>query len=167
MKTQIYQYYVEGEDEKSLINTLKSDMRCIAAGKVDVFYVVQNTFSSSRLRTLKNGTIVVLVYDTDVDNVDILRRNIKHLKSQRMIKDVFCIPQVENLEDALVDACDVNKAQDITHSKTKKDFKRDLIKCSNLDSRLKNCNFDVEKLWIKVPRNDFKEFGNDAEKIKQ
>lgn len=29
MAKRIYQYYVEGDDEKALVNTLKSDLRCI------------------------------------------------------------------------------------------------------------------------------------------
>ena len=31
-KSGIYQYYVEGEDERSLLNTLKLDLRCIESG---------------------------------------------------------------------------------------------------------------------------------------
>ena len=65
MAKRIYQYYVEGDDEKALVNTLKSDLRCIESGKVDVFNVVQNLLKPTRLRTLKPNTIVVLVYDTD------------------------------------------------------------------------------------------------------
>ena len=34
--TKYYQYFVEGEDEKKIINTLKSDMEIIKAGKVQV-----------------------------------------------------------------------------------------------------------------------------------
>ena len=33
-KSGIYQYYVEGEDERSLLNTLKLDLRCIESGKI-------------------------------------------------------------------------------------------------------------------------------------
>lgn len=167
MGKRIYQYFVEGEDEKSLINVLKSDLGCIESGKVDVFNAVQNAFSPARLRTLKSDTILVLIYDTDTDSIEMLMKNVSFLRGQKSIKEVLCIPQVENLEDALVDASNVTKAKEITHSKTNKDFKRDLIRCSNLATRLKQCQFDKDKLWTKVPRNDFKMFGNDAEKIKK
>ena len=39
--TKYYQYFVEGEDEKKIINTLKSDMGLIQAGKVQVVNCVQ------------------------------------------------------------------------------------------------------------------------------
>lgn len=45
-------------------------------------------------------------------------------------------------------------------------LKRDFISCNNLAARLKKCNFDVAKLWSRVPNNSFGEFGNDADKIK-
>ena len=169
MAKRIYQYYVEGQDEKALINSLKSELQCIEAGKVDVFNMVQDTMTSARLRPLKTGTRVVLVYDTDVhdlNKVNTLKKNISILKRHAAVKDVLCIPQVLNLEDALIDSCDIKSVTDITHSKSKGDFKRDFIRCKNLGSRLKACRFDKEKLWLKIPQNDFSAFGNDAQKVK-
>ena len=64
----IYQYYVEGEDEKSIINALKQGLRKIESGKVEKFNVIQNKFTIARIRPLKSGTVVILVYDTDVEN---------------------------------------------------------------------------------------------------
>lgn len=101
MSRRIYQYYVEGEDEKALINALKSELRCIEPGKVDVFNVVQNEFTLARLRPLKTGTIVVLIYDTDVEKTDKLKDNIRFLRKHAAVKDILCIPQVRNLEDVL------------------------------------------------------------------
>lgn len=96
----IYHYYVEGEDEKSLLEALKRDLGCIESGKVDIVNVVQTKFSIARIRPLKSDTIVVLVYDTDVDhNISILQYNVDFLKKQKGIKAVLCIPQVKNLED--------------------------------------------------------------------
>lgn len=81
-KRGIYRYYVEGEDEKSLLNVLKRDLGCIESGKIDLFNVVQNRFTTARIRSLKPKTIVVLVYDTDVEtNLEILRYNIEFLKN--------------------------------------------------------------------------------------
>lgn len=47
-KSGIYQYYVEGEDERSLLNTLKLDLRCIESGKIDKFNVIQSRFTTAR-----------------------------------------------------------------------------------------------------------------------
>ena len=139
-KSGIYQYYVEGEDERSLLNTLKLDLRCIESGKIDKFNVIQSRFTTARMRTLKTGTTVVLVYDTDVEmNTKILDENIAFLKRQKGIKEVICIPQVRNLEDELVRACNIKNIVDLTKSLTKADYKRDLINCSNLSDRLKKC----------------------------
>lgn len=163
----IYHYYVEGEDEKSVIDTLKKDLSCIESGRVEKFNVIQNRFTTARIRPLKPGTVVVLVYDTDVDkNMEILQLNVKFLKKQSGIKDVMCIPQVRNLEDELVRACAIKDIKELTKSGTKSDYKTDLIKCSNLDSRLKKCQFDISKFWNQKPTNGFNQFGNDAECIK-
>lgn len=167
MGKQIYQYFVEGENEKCFVDVLKSDLRCIEAGKVEIFNAVQNSFTAARIRTLKKDTIVVLVYDTDTDSSEILKMNIGYLQSQKAIKEVICIPQVENFEDVLTHACEISKAQEITHSKTKKDFKRDLIRCSNLARRLEQCQFNKDKLWTKIPKNSFKQFGNGSARIKK
>lgn len=136
-KNKNYQYYVEGEDEKCIINTLKAELGCIVPGKVEKFNVVQNEFTVGRLRTLKMGTVVVLVFDTDTDNSIILQKNITFLKKQSAVKEVVCIPQIYSLEDELLRSCQIKKIEELTKSKSKKDFKGDLIKCCNLAERLK------------------------------
>lgn len=60
-RTRYYQYFVEGEDERKIINTLKSDMGLIKPGKVQVFNCVKEKLTALRLMTLKDGTAVVLV----------------------------------------------------------------------------------------------------------
>lgn len=163
----IYHYYVEGEDEKKLFDTLKKDLGCIESGKVDKMNVIQTRFTVARIRPLKQDTIVVLVYDTDVENnMDILQDNIKFLNNQRGIKEVICIPQVKNLEDELLRACDVKNIKELTKSISKSNYKNDLINCTNLGARLKACKFDISKMWNQMPVNSFKNFGNHAEKIK-
>lgn len=133
---------------------------------MEVFNVVQNLFKPGRLRTLKDGTTVILIYDTDVNHIDVLKKNLKLLNSLPAVKDVYCIPQVYNLEDAIVQACNIKNAHDLTHSATKTDFKRDVIRCTNLGKRLSDCNFNKSQLWKKGPNNKFKQFGNDSDKIK-
>ena len=162
----IYQYYVEGEDEKRLFETLKGDLGCIASGKVEKFNVIQNKFTIARVRPLKRDTIVVLVYDTDVEKTDILQQNVTFLQKQSGIKDVVCIPQVKNLEDELLYSCRIKNICELTNSKSKKNFKSDFIRCTNLGSRLTKCSFDFSKFWSRVPDNKFSVFGNDAKKIK-
>lgn len=161
-----YQYFVEGDNEKCLINALKLNSQYIQSGKVGVYNVTHRRIPITLLRPLKTGTYVVLVYDTDAGNTEILRSNINMLKQQSGIKGVICIPQVKHLEDELVYACNIRDVKEVTHSKTKSDFKRDFIQCTNIEARLKDCGFDINKLWSRLPDNEFREFGNDAERVK-
>lgn len=166
-KKDIYHYYVEGEDEKKLLDVLKSELGCIESGKVDKVNVVQTKFSIARIRPLKQNTIVVLVYDTDVDdNIDTLKYNVDLLNKQKGIKEVICVPQVKNLEEELLRACAIRNITDLTKSASKSNYKRDLINCTNLGARLRACSFDISKMWNRVPTNKFKCFANAAEKIK-
>lgn len=50
MGNKYYHYYVEGEDDKKIVNTLKTDFQIIESGKVDVFNVVQNLINKNSLR---------------------------------------------------------------------------------------------------------------------
>lgn len=166
-KNEIYHYYVEGENEKKLLEVLKRDLGCIESGKVDKVNVVQTKFSIARVRTLKPDTTVVLIYDTDVeDTLAILQYNIDFLNKQKGIKQVICIPQVKNLEEELLHACNIKNITDLTKSDSKTNYKRDLINCNNLADRLTVCGFDITKLWNRTPSNGFIRFGNGAEKIK-
>ena len=51
-------------------------------------------------------------------------------------------------------------------SASKKEYKSDINNCSNLGARLNKCHFDISKFWSRFLQNEFCEFGNDAEKIK-
>lgn len=166
-RNELYQFYVEGEGEKKIIETLKKDMSLIVSGKVEVLNVVQHEIKNARLMTLKKGTNVVLVYDTDVCNTDILDKNIKLLKSNNRIKRIMCIPQVLNLEDELIRATTMRKVTDLLNSKTLTDYKRDLLKCSNLDRKLYDKEFDISKFWNEEPPAKFSRFGNDSALIKK
>lgn len=166
-KNEFFQFYVEGEDEKKVIDTLKKDMKIIVSGKVDVLNVIQKEIRSPRIRTLKTGTTVILVYDTDIDRTDILEKNIRLLQSSKHIKRIICIPQVKNLEEELVRATNVRQVLDLLGSKSLADFKRDLIKCTNLEKKLQDKDFDISKFWSKIPANRFAKYGNDAELIKK
>ena len=81
-KERYYQYFVEGEDEKKFVDVLKSDLKLIYPGKVQIFNVTQQKLTRLRMMNLKKGTKVVLIFDTDAGNVSILNENIKFLKKE-------------------------------------------------------------------------------------
>lgn len=92
MRKNIIQYYVEGEDDKKVIDTLKTEMGLIKPGKVQVLNVVTEEITDLRLRALSPGTTVVLVFDVDAGSVDILNRNVTKLNSCSVVANVVTIP---------------------------------------------------------------------------
>lgn len=85
----IFQYFVEGDDEKRLIEVLKTDMRLIIPGKVQILNVVQERLTDLKLRTLEDGTTLVFVFDTDVGDPAILNENIR--KAKKIFKHKGCL----------------------------------------------------------------------------
>ena len=159
------QYYVEGEDERKLINVLKTDLQMIIPGKVDVFNAICQNITKARLISMKPKTIVVLVFDTDVGNKDILLRNIDAFKKCKNVIDVILIPQNKNLEDELVRSCNIKEAKELLGSQGKHKFKSDFIKASNLPSKLKEKGFNIKKLWGSDGTGSFMGIKNGSNKI--
>ena len=141
-------------------------MQKIIPGKVEKFNVVENLLSKAHIMNLKKGTTVVLIFDTDTGKVDILYKNIDFLRKQKIVKEVICITQVMNLEDELVRSCQFRNIKELTRSRSDKDFKRDVLKISNLKQRLDICGFDFEKFWSEQPGNEYRQIANDAQKVK-
>lgn len=167
MKNRYVLYYVEGDDEEKLINTLKSKLNMIKSGKVQKLNVVECEITDLRLRALSPGTMVVLVFDTDTGNVEILERNIKKLKACPAVSEVVTIPQVRNLEDELVNSCAIKDITELLNSRSRRDFKSDIIHVSNLDKKLQEHRFDINSFWSKKPLCPYQNIENQAEKVKQ
>lgn len=166
MKNKHFQYFVEGDDEKKLLNTLKNELGVIQTGKVQKLNVVEQKISMNILRTLKRDTIVILVFDTDTKNIDILNYNIKTLNECRIVSKVIIIPQVKNLEDELIRSCDINNIKELLNSRSKKDFKSDLIRITNLDTKLKEHKFNINLFWNQQPSSPFQYLHNESFEIK-
>lgn len=117
--------------------------------------------------TIKPKTYVILVFDTDVDKVDILEDNIRMFEKCPSVIEVLTIPQVKNLEDELVRACDIKNATELFGGNSLKDFKADFIKEKNLMKKLEAKGFDICKLWQRNPKALFGNITNDAGRIKK
>ena len=161
-----YQYYVEGQNEEKLISVLKTEMELVCPGKIDVFNVVQEELTTVRLMQLKPQTTVILVFNTDVGNIDILKKNIDKLNKCSQVRQIWCITQVENEED-LMRSCNIKTVIQLTGGKSGKDSKHDFIALKNLKNKLEQFEFDIEKIWSCSPKNQYKEIENDASKIKK
>lgn len=165
-KNATIQYLVEGEDEKKLVNTLKNDLKVINPGKVQIINVIQNIVSDMILRTFKQGTIVVLIFDTDTNDVDTLNKNIEKLKKNRNVANIITIPQVNNLENELIYSCDIKRITELLNSRSASNFKHDLIHITNLSNKLKQHSFDINRFWSRQPQSPYDHIINMAHEIK-
>lgn len=166
-KSEYFQYYVEGDNEKKLLSVLKTELELIVSGKIEKLNVVQEKISKIRLMQLKKDTTVVLVFDTDAGNVNILNENIKILKKCIFVKRIICIPQVQNLEDELVRSCNITQIRELLGSKSNKDYKHDLLVEKKLKEKLIQHQFDIQKFWSQTPTDNYRNVINDADKIKK
>ena len=166
-KEKYYQYFVEGEDEKKLVDVLKSDMKLIVSGKSQVFNVTQQKLTRLRVMNLKPGTTVVLIFDADAGNLQILKDNINFLHKEKVVSEVICVIQVRNLEDELIRCCNIRQIKELLGSKSEKEYKTDLIKEKSLAKKLTEKKFDINLLWIMSDTGKYIEIENNAQKIKK
>ncbi len=163
MKSKYVQYYVEGEDEKKFIDTLKTKLRVIRPGKVQKLNPVSQVVTDMRLRALAPGTMAVLVFDTDAGNPDILKENIKLLEACVSVSEIVLIPQVPNLEGELLRSCNIRS---LLNSKSRKEFKSDIIRVTNLENKLRQHQFNINLFWCGSPTPPYQDFENQAAKVK-
>lgn len=160
------QYYVEGEDDQKVVNTLKTELGVIKTGKVHVLNVVEQEIPDMRLRALSRGTMVVLVFDTDTGNTEILNKNITKLKQCPFVSEVILIPQVPKLEAELVRSCNIKQIKELLNSRSDGDFKRDIIRVTNLAKKLTEHNFNIDLFWEKKPGPPYQNIDNQSAKVK-
>ena len=166
MRTKNVQYYVEGEDDEKVVKVLKDDLKVIRPGRVQKMNIVQNVLTEMRLRTLLPGTMVVLVFDNDAGNINVLNENIRILNGYSAVSEVVIIPQVQNLEDELVRSCDIKTAEELLNSKSRSRFKSDIIKVTNLANKLQEHSFDINKFWIGRATFPYVGIPNQSDKVK-
>ena len=98
----IYKYFVEGECEEKLINTLKQPpINLLLPGKVEVFNFITKKITRQRISVLEPKTTIILVYDIDVEQTDILEYNIK-LLNKFGFKTIHHIQSIKKFEDEIV-----------------------------------------------------------------
>ena len=112
--------------------------------------------------------MVILVFDTDVDYTEHLKKNIELLKKRCAGVKVVTLAQVLNFEDEIKRCTDVNRAQELTRSQSLRDFKSAVNKMKDSEFRnaLERHKLDVSKLWTKEPPKGFDFIEQGAETIK-
>lgn len=115
-------YFCEGPCDVALINALRKEPSLIVSGRPREFNVIQNQITNSMLLTIKPGTTVVFVFDTDKEITDKLKRSIELIKTRCPKTKIVFLMQVKNLEDALVRSTDLKKVTDLTQSESLSNF---------------------------------------------
>lgn len=137
--------------------------------KIDILNVNTQEIRKSMIMKMKKGTAVILVFDTDGNKNKMLMKNIAFLKKQKaIVSSVVCVPQCQNLEDELVRSCHIKHVQELTSSKSRKDFKRDFLhmKQEVVEFTLRKYDFSIQNFWNTTPTGVFEHIPNDAFHIK-
>ena len=142
-------YFVEGSCEKQLIEALKLPPAKLIPGKVIIFNPIQKRLPMSHLLMIKPNSIVVFVYDTDVQDVEILRENLSRILTYCDRVLVVHLMQVPNIEGELVRCTDVKSVLLLTKSRATNDFKSDFCRPTPQASRflLDRHHLDADMLW--------------------
>jgi len=160
-------YFVEGDCDETLIKALKEKPELIAPGKTKVLNVISSIISKSILLTIKPGTTVVFVFDTDVPITDKLKKNIENIEKYCTKSKLVFLPQVMNLEDELVRCTDVEKVTDLTQSKSVANFKTDFNRLKSCRGTLTKHQIDVARLWTTTVPEVFSFVPQNSDTIKE
>lgn len=154
----IYHYFVEGECEEKLINTFKMPpYQYFQSGKVDVFNFINNRISNQRLTALNKRTIIILVYDIDVEKIDILDENTKKIKDAGF--RVYHIQSIKCFEDEMVFSTNLKDINDMFDTENMEEFKHRFINQKNIDKKLERISFNINKIWSRLnTREPFKKY---------
>lgn len=136
-----YIYYVEGDNEKKVVDTLKErGNEYIVSGKSNIFNIIQEKIKKSQLMTLNKSTVVIVIFDNDVledrtQNQDVIRKrlieNIFLLREN--CKQVVVICQYDNIEDEIIKSTNIRKIKELLNSKSNSDWKADVLNKKNYE----------------------------------
>lgn len=176
MDRNIYQYYVEGDCEQNFLRSYmhaKNQDVLIRPGRIEVLNPVAERISSVKAMTIKKGTKVVLVFDTDVKNVSILEENVQTLRrvSGLTNKDILFVLSVKCFEDELVYSSrklsNIKGLIDLFKAEGMNAFKSGFSNCKNLVDKLSQVGFDLRRMWTRAPQKPFDQYENSGRSIKQ
>ena len=140
----------------------------IYPGKVDRFNVIKRELKPNKLMSFQPGSCVVFVFDTDVEDTNILRKNISLVESMCSQVKLLTVMQVLTFEVEIEYATDVKHAQELTQTATISDFKSAVNKMKDIEFRnaLKRHKLDMIKLWAKKMPTVVQSFQQESGRIK-
>lgn len=153
ISNRIYHYFVEGDCEEKLINTYKTPPYLyFQSGKVEVFNFINKRITDQRIMALKRKTIIVLVYDIDVEKTDILEENVNRLESNGF--KVYHVQSIKNFEDEIVFSTNLKNINDMFNTESLDEFKHRFISQDRIDKKLDKIKFDKSKIWSRLNRKE-------------
>ena len=161
-----YVYFCEGPCEEALINALKKEPSLIEPGRARTFNVIQNQITNSILLSIKPGSVIVFVFDTDKELTDKLKKNIAQIAKVCPKSKIIFLMQVKNLEDELVRCTDVKKVIELTQSQSISNFKTAFCRIKDLRELLERHQINLKKLWTTNPPDVFAFLPQNGELIK-
>ncbi len=153
------QYFVEGQCERALLKAFMFlDETCFIDGRVEVFNFKLKRMSNAYARSIKKGTHVCIILDSDTEPTKIIDENIAVLKKIAGLKDeeiTFCFA-TKTFEDEIVFACNnIKNVNQVFNTQGIDEFKNKFISHKDLLSKLKEIGFDIEKIWSRDPKPPF------------
>lgn len=163
----IFRYYVEGQCEKHFLDTYKSGPAPVfKSGKVEVFNVMNERITQTRLINFSKNTVLVLIFDTDIEPTDVFKHNLSLLRKNKNISEIIYVPSIRNFEEELVYSSDINDINEMFKTKGLKEFKTK-FNSSNIVPRMSKINFSFQKIWSRVPQKPFSKYKQQGYQIKQ
>lgn len=161
MENKLVHYFVEGDCEKKLIDSYKvNPQNAFIPGKVSVFNFLRDTISRNRLMMLAPKTVIVLVYDIDVEDTHILELNLKILKKYGFT-EIYHIQSIFNFEDELVYSSDLHHINDLFQTEDIDEFKSRFIRHKDIVNKLGNFGFNPNKIWSREnQKSPFAQYAN-------
>lgn len=147
--TKPYVYFVEGECEKKFIDIYKvKPHNLFQPGQVFVFNFINKYITLDRISLLNRNATIILVYDTDEEDVTKLEANLKMLKDHGFTS-ILHIQSIYTFEDELVYATSMKNINELCNSESNNEFKNRFLnlKRENVTTKLKKYNFDGDLIW--------------------
>lgn len=160
-KNEIILYLVEGECEEKFINIYKTGEHAfLKPGQVEILNAVNKTITQARARAIKQNTVVVLVYDIDKGNQDILKRNIQTLKQYSLSK-IIHVQSVLNFEDEIIRSTNLRSIDEMFMTKGIQNFKVAFLNHKDIAAKMSRIAFDPCQFWATLyQKGPFARFAN-------
>ena len=152
-------YLVEGKCEELLIKYLISKDK-ILPGKVYLNNITNTKITIRYLIQFNDFDEIIFVYDTDINNTNIIDENIERIKEFHNRIKFYHLQSVYTIEDEIVRASSINNIHKLFNTKTIKDYKKEFCQCSNLNDKLNKIAIIPELLWTNKPNNSFDKYYN-------